>query len=268
MTMQRKGHELLISRLYDAIERVGRGQSQVVTSFLTPSEQEVALTICRKTGIVFEGGYPEAERKQAVIYDQYGWQNDFSDCGSETLNSQEQASRIEDERLQAVCLHAAADPSQRAIRHPDVLGALLHEGLAREAIGDILCSDTDIYLFCRRQMSEFIRENILQIARQNVRFEECSVSDLPQIQREVLLINVSSLRYDAVVAALAKVSRSKAEDMIRQGFVKINDVVLDQKGQLCNNDFVSIRRCGRFRLVREVKSTRKNRPVLEFVKYS
>ncbi len=49
--------------------------------------------------------------------------------------------------------------------------------------------------------------------------------------------------------------------------MKVNDVVLDENRQMCNNDFVSIRKIGRFRFLDVVSTTRKDRFVLRFEKY-
>lgn len=246
--MQTKGHELLISRTYDALEQSSRRNQPVVTSFLTPAEQQIVQQIC-KYRAVFSGGYDQAERKTAVILP-------------------EDADEWMREDFGIVCLKAETDPYSEPLRHPDVLGALMHSGISREITGDILCSDRAVFLFVRSHMAEFVCDEIRQIRRQNITFSPCEASDLPEVNREKIEINVPSLRFDAVVAGLARCSRSKAEDMIRMGFVRINDVILDQKGQLCNNDVVSVRRCGRFLFLGVKNTTRKNRLVLEFLKYS
>lgn len=49
--------------------------------------------------------------------------------------------------------------------------------------------------------------------------------------------------------------------------MKVNDVVLEENKQLCNNDFVSIRRVGRFQFKEIISKTRKERLVLRFVKF-
>ena len=73
----------------------------------------------------------------------------------------------------------------------------------------------------------------------------------------------SSLRLDSVVAQLSHCSRSEALKNIHAGFVKVNDVVLE----LCNNDFVSIRKTGRFQFKEVVSTTKKGRLVLNFDQY-
>lgn len=248
MPVNFKGHELFVDRLYDAMHLCSRRQKSVMTSFLTPSEQEIAKNVCRDVSLTFTGGHEGAERKRAIL-------------------SEQEPERHEVEEA-VCCLQADMDPYQPSLRHPDLLGALLRSGLEREVIGDILCEGGKVFVFCKPEMADFIMDNVVRAGRQTIRFEKADPNQVPEMKHEILQVNVSSLRYDSVVAALARCSRSKAEEMIRQGFVKINDVVLDQKGQLCNNDVVSIRRAGRFQFLSEKNRTRKNRLVLEFKKYS
>ena len=266
MPVTYKGHELLISKLYDAQRRVSEGHQQVVTFFLTPAEQEIAKTICRQAKPVFIGGYPDAERRcalfdPAISSEANGWAEDDPEQDAFIPVIQNRLAEI-------VCLKAESEKGKPELRHPDVLGALLHLGISREALGDIVCSGRKIYLFCKRSAADLILHELCRIGSSNIRFEEISCAEVPAPEREILNINVSSLRYDAVVSALARTSRSKAGDLIRSGLVKINDVVLDHKGELCNNDVVSIRRSGRFRFLGIKKTTRKDRLVLEFLKYS
>lgn len=249
--MNFKGHELFVSRMYDAINACQRSGQPVMTSFLTPAEQQILKTIAKDVNVTFDGGYEAAERKIGILTDLYSG-----------LDAEPYAD--------LVCLHAKTSPvlnAKKPIAHPDILGALMHSGLNREVIGDILCTPDDIYLFCKEKMAEYIIQTLVQIKGQNLGFAICDPSELPEMQLEEIQVNVSSLRHDAVVAALAKCSRSKASELIRQGYVKINDVVLEDCGKLCNNDHVSIRRCGRFQFVEVIKTTRKDRMVLRFKKY-
>ena len=55
--------------------------------------------------------------------------------------------------------------------------------------------------------------------------------------------------------------------MINQGLIKVNDVVLEQNCQLCNNDFVSIRGVGRFQFIEVSHTTKKDRLVLQVKKF-
>ena len=72
---------------------------------------------------------------------------------------------------------------------------------------------------------------------------------------------------DAIVAQLAHCSRTKASKLIASGLVKLNDVVLEENVQLCDNDYVSIRRVGRFQFNGILAISKKNRLILGFLKF-
>lgn len=245
MSSTKKGHELLFSRLSDALRILDRGKGQVVTSFLTLSEQQIAKDFLKKKAdLLFWGGYENAERKRlAISY----YELDKTDT-------------------EVVLLHADFDPSA-ALRHPDFLGTLLSLGIDRSQIGDILVKESEVNLFCTRQMKDFILDNLIMVKHTPIVLKEVEADYFEAPTREVIQVNCSSLRLDAVVSALAKCSRSKAMEMIRQSYVKVNDIVVEDVKQLCDNDFVSIRRTGRFLFTGTSKTTRKNRLVLEFEKY-
>lgn len=235
---------MFVSRLNDGIQFVHRTGMPFMTSFLTPAQQNLALQMVRGVDLHFDGGFEQAERKIAIL--------SLSDYKEADL----------------VMLRALQSAKAAALHHPDLLGALLHEGISRESLGDLICTDQAVYVICKPAIADYLQQAPLRVGRQILHFETCVKQDLPEVHMEEIRINVSSLRYDSIVAALAHCSRSKAEEMIRQGYVKINDVVLENRGKLCNNDHVSIRRCGRFQFLETEKTTRKDRLVLRFKKYS
>ena len=49
--------------------------------------------------------------------------------------------------------------------------------------------------------------------------------------------------------------------------IKVNDVTVGKSKVLCDNDLVSIRRCGRFRFLKARAQTKKNRLILQFERY-
>ena len=124
-----------------------------------------------------------------------------------------------------------------------------------------------LYIFCKEKISKYIIDNCTQISKCTVHFEECLDYIITENNKKEIHIMCSSLRLDSVVAQLSHCSRSEALKKIHAGFVKVNDVVLEQNLQLCNNDFVSIRKTGRFQFKEVVSTTKKGRLVLNFDQY-
>lgn len=240
----KKGQDAFVSRLYDLMDQCSRGSRPVMTSFLSLYEQETAKRICSGYSLCFDGGYPEAEKKRLLI-------SEFD----------------MDLKPEVCCVKADLPKFGKEITHQQVLGTLMHEGIKREALGDFVCTPEAVWIFCTPSIGKFICEQIPRIGSQMVNFHETEPDDMPVPEKETILVNVPSLRTDAIVGALAHCSRAKAVDMIRQGFVKVNDKVLEDNGRMCDNDVISVRRTGRFLFVGEVNRTRKDRLVLEFQKY-
>lgn len=192
----------------------------------------------------FYGGFDYAQRKVACFYP-------YDDI----------------EQYDISILESKFDNRFRKISHKDILGALMHLGIEREMLGDLVVEDCRIVIFCKNQIADFIRMNCTLVGRVRVSFELVDFVDIQSAQTKEILIHAASTRLDCIVASLAHISRSEATSMIHHGLIKVNDNVLEENRQLCNNDFVSIRKCGRFQF-KDVKSTtKKGRLILRFEQY-
>ncbi|EET84592.1 RNA-binding S4 domain protein [Clostridium carboxidivorans P7] len=66
-------------------------------------------------------------------------------------------------------------------------------------------------------------------------------------------MNVSSLRIDCVVSTLCNISRSKAEELVRQGKVLVDYSEDFKKNKILNCDtIITVRGYGKFKIVEEV----------------
>lgn len=239
------GHEVFISQMKDQIRIFQKQNRPIMTYFLSVSEQSILQSMVPKNiCLVFDGGYDQAERKIACFIPE-GYEG-FSDC---------------------VCLHATYNAKFKTLTHSDLLGCLMHSGIERSVIGDLIVQDDDLYIFCKEKISKYIIDNCTQIGKCTVHFEECLDYVITKNNTKEIGIMCSSLRLDSIVAQLSHCSRSEALKKIHAGFVKVNDVVLEQNLQLCNNDFVSIRKTGRFQFKEVISTTKKGRLVLNFDQY-
>lgn len=236
---------MFIARLQDQFDFVEQRQMPVLTFFLTPVEQRIMMQQAPKNLFIsFYGGYKHAIRKMACI---------------QTMDLEP--------NYDYVILKSIYTPQKRSCTHKDVLGALMHLGLQRNQLGDIFVDDTQILLVCKEGLAEFICRECHKIANVFVDFKEDYSVVFPAAAAEIITVHVASLRMDAIVAALAHCSRSKAMDLLKSGWVKLNDVVLEENDRLCNNDYVSIRKTGRFQFLGVESRTRKDRLILRFEKY-
>ncbi len=243
--MNFKGQEAFLSKIEDQIYSSRVRNKPFLTFFLTPVEVRILNQILPKDMFVsYYGGYAQAQRKVAFI-------SPFEMTPAFDVD----------------ILSATYDPRYKSLTHRDVLGALMHLGIERNRIGDLIVDQNRIYIICKRNLSEFIQSNLFQIGRCHVSFSLDKDAQIHYTGYEMINISVASLRVDAIVSALKHCSRSQSAAMINQGLIKVNDVVLEQNCQLCNNDFVSIRGVGRFQFDEVSHTTKKGRLVLQFKKF-
>lgn len=236
-----QGHEPFIHKIQGYFKYVESHEREVLTSFLSPVEVRLIEQMKPKyIEIQSFGGYPNAQRQVVCINSTPEFYFDI------------------------VCLHAKLNTRHKIITHRDVLGTLLGLGLKRDVMGDFLIIEQDLYIFVKEKIAQYIIDHCTLIANVGVSFAIFDQEVEYDVPKKELIIPSASLRMDCVVSKLAHCSRSKATEMIRKGFVKLNDVVLEENKQLCNNDYVSIRKIGRFQFI-EVKSiNKKNRLILRF----
>lgn len=249
MKMTAAGHEQFSRIITNGIARCERSGQPFMTSFLTPAQQALARTLCRQSDHAFLGGRSQAIRARLIV-----------GVDAESLDEETQKDYVH-------VLRSSYRNDQRQLKHSDVLGALIHAGIDREAIGDIAVDEQTIYLVCLPGVSGFIVDSLRQIGRTAVLFEQADSSDMPPAVFEPLKVNTASMRSDCIVAALAHCSRTRAKEMISQGFVKVNDEVLESVRTLCNNDTISVRRVGKFRIGELDGVSRKGRLIVHIEKY-
>ena len=213
------------------------------TEFLTPAEQDLLLRTPLEAPAALFGGFDAAERRLAQF-------------GSEELCGYAAAPPI-------VCLSIvpAAPKFAETLTHRDHLGALMGLGVRREVLGDIVLQDSAAYLFCLDTIADFISENCTQVRRTAVRVSR--VDTLPELltrEPEVCAVIAASQRLDALVAAVWKLSRSDAKQLVADGHVFVNSrLAQDPAAELGGGDMVSARGLGRFRYVGAAAETRKGR---------
>lgn len=137
------------------------------------------------------------------------------------------------------------------LTHRDVLGALMSLGFERELLGDIIVREESSYLFCIERIAQFVTDSLTQIRHTDVR---CSVLEqLPQgelfhLQR--MVVQLASVRIDALIAHVFKLSRTQAQTLITAGRVFVNGrVCLDHGYTPKADEVLSVRGHGRMRYI-------------------
>lgn len=202
-------------------------------------EDEVGISYGYNT--MFFGGYEGAERKIFGVFPE--WQeaaeSDFP-----------------------ICVLRFDVPKFRTLTHRDYLGTLMSLGLDRSKTGDILIDGDGAYVFVESSIAEYVARNVNKIANIGVKGHivdtESFVAPRPKTTEKMCVC--ASLRLDAVLAAALNISRTTAENLIREEKVKVNHrVFTDRSRQVNTGDLLSVRGYGRFILKDTGNSTRKGR---------
>ena len=198
------------------------------STFLTEGERTLLTNLLssRVDTIPFTGGFPDAERT--------------------ILSTDPDA---------LVCLRTEAD-----VTHPDVLGSLMSLGLERDAFGDIVIAEGEIFVAVLRRHAPVVL-SLTKIARENVVWRACAFSDAPESEPPTeKMISVASARLDAFVAALFDLSREDAKTAITRGEVTILGLPEDNPATIVPvGATISVRRHGKARIAELLGESRKGR---------
>ena len=241
---------LLLARLDDLVELSDKYASPRFYGFLDEREASVARAYLRKMGecVQFYGGHPEAERVLVGVFPS------FIPPSSELFPLKRIAFSYREEAL---------------LTHREVLGTLLSAGIRREKLGDILCGAGLSVVMADEEIVPFLTLQIDRIGGEGVRVIPDYNGTLPVFHRfRPLEGTVASARMDAVLKLLIGSSRETAADMIRSGFVALNHCVCDAaSAAVKEQDILSVRGHGRYRIERIGPKTQKGRLRISAVQY-
>lgn len=242
---------LLDARIADAVRLAETGRRARFVGFLDEHEARQAVKLLehgRRDNTMFWGGYPDAER---VVFGAFP---DFlaPDAGEFPI----------------AVLTVSFRPQDR-LTHRDFLGALLHTGVERSSLGDILTEEGRAVIFCRQEISHFLCSQTEKIGGVGVRISEGVQEPLPAAHHFADFSSVvASARLDCLVAAAVGTSREKAAGMIRSQLVELNhEAVLSPSADVREGDILSVRGEGRFAIDRLGPVTKKGRLSIAGRKY-
>ena len=227
------------------------------SDFLSDREQDLARAALGRAGVQegfrFDGGWPEAERKVLCLEPEFSYAESPIRCV----------------RLQCRALAGAALPA-----HKDYLGSLMGLELKREALGDIVLPEDQpgtAYVFALEPAAQLICRELFQAGHTELTTELLEPGEapaFPAVQREMRSATVSSLRLDAVLAAMLRCSRGMASELIAAGRVEINHLPADKPhAPVYEGDVFTVRGKGRFGLTALPGKSKKDRQIIEFFQY-
>ena len=155
------------------------------------------------------------------------------------------------------------------VRHPEVLGSLFQIGLHTNTIGDIVVEDNEFYFTNLTRLNSFVEDNLVNIGKQKVTLNKIDIISLTKERYQKITIVVNSMRLDTVISRLANISRNGALEKLKNKEIFVNfQEVMKPTYLLKEQDILSIRRVGKFKIGKILQETRKNKILLEIKKYN
>lgn len=223
--IQDKNKKTIIKKAISILERAFYSGEEKASFFLDPYEQDIIKSIADQNEIFvnFIGGNSNSERKIFVANSYV--EHDTSD------------------------FFKVMEFKSKNIKHKDVLGALIHLGINRENIGDIVLKNEKVEFVILDKDSSFVKYNLFKIKNEkvNIEFKKNNILSESSIDYESKTGFVSFLRLDTIISELIMISRSKAKEMIKSRNIKVNYVnVIDPSKIIEEGSIISIKKNGRF----------------------
>lgn len=252
---------LLISKVFDKIEFVQKKNSVENTDFLDMRQRGIVEKILKSISYAnyeIYGGYENAERTMLLLYPEK-LETVFANCQYD-YNNMLQVIRIK-----------LPNELRGKYTHRDYLGAVIKVGVRREKVGDILVSIDGADIIANKEIIEYLKTSLGELTR----FSKSIIEILPiqelyiaPTKTEILNIIIPSMRADSIVSELIKTSRSKVIEIINQERVFVNcEVVTKNSKMLKENDNITVRGKGKFKINKILNTTKKGNLVLEVEKY-
>ena len=201
---------------------------------------------------VFYGGFSEADRKVLFFLPSY-------------MDEEELIRREDSGEGILSCLRLTVRGARftKEIGHRDCLGALMHLGIGREQIGDILIADdgSAAFIYVLSSMADHICHELITVGRAHVDLEIVPPSSCTVRHQLVERAGtVASVRIDSLIAMVFRLSRSAAQDLIAGERVFADGrTVTSSSWEPSPGCRISVRGHGKFIFDGEEKTTRKGR---------
>lgn len=250
--------ELLFKkRIQDLTRQAYQRNIVTFTDFLDLHELHILNSLnMREVGVRCRlfGGYELAERQMAAFYP------DALSCYGEEIQGNELFGGWS-YPISCMEITPIASKFAEVLNHRDYLGALLHLGIDRGVLGDILIKDSTAYVFCLSHMEEFIQDNCTRIRHTAVIIKPVSMLDqVITSDFEEVTGTVASVRLDSVIGVAFHTSRSSMIGLIEGGKVHVNGKMITSNGyHLKEKDIISVRGYGKFQFDSILSETKKGR---------
>lgn len=147
------------------------------------------------------------------------------------------------------------------LTHRDFLGALMNLGIKREMLGDIFVKGNSACVFCKDTISDYIVDNLTKIRHTTIRVSKSgNTEEITAPVMEEKIIQIASVRADAVISKVYNISRSDSLAMFQAGQIYINGRECTENSKsLKSDDVISVRGHGKFKYCEKLNLSKKGK---------
>lgn len=158
------------------------------------------------------------------------------------------------------------------LSHRDVLGALMHLGIERCMLGDIVIFDEGkrVVVFASEKIADFICKNLTSIRNTAVTAKETDEPAIegPLFRTESVVVKAMSERLDGIIAKVYQLSREEASSLFARSLVFAEGrCITSPSYQPKKGERISVRTYGRFIYNGYLSDTKKGKMNLEVLRY-
>lgn len=167
-----------------------------------------------------------------------------------------------------ICLYKIE--SKVELRHQDILGTIFSLGLKEDTFGDIIRYQDGFYIFLLPHLVDYFKYNLVEIKNNPVNLVEVDLNLKDNFKQEYITKEyiVTSLRIDNVVSTITNNSRNQVLDKFLNKEILLNyEEDIKPTRILRENDIFSIRKYGKYKYTKVIKTTKKGGFIIEVLVY-
>lgn len=196
------------------------------------------------------GGYEEAERRVVCFYEDDSFPNI-------------------DYPVSCFKIAPLNEKFSDQLTHRDYLGAVLNLGIDRCKIGDIVVGSQVAYLFCHRDIGDFLAGELKRIKHTSIQLTPASdQAAFNVLEKREIVSTVASIRLDALLSSAFRASRSSLSGLIKGGKVFVNGRLTTSSSFVPKDGaIISVRGLGRFQYIGSTGQTKKDKYKITLLLY-
>ena len=254
---EKEENRLLIAKVIDKYRLAVKNNKILYTDFLTQTEIALvkkALIENRIDDYIIYGVKEDADRNIIIFY---------PDKFSKEM--------VETNFKKILKLIRITFPKNITFEHREILSGIMKIGIKREKFGDIVVYEEGADIIVLDEIAKILIDGLKELTRFRKSIIEIeSIGNLIQKENEFeeFKIIISSNRLDNFVSELSRCSRTKANEIIDEGRVFINNINEFKFSKKLNiGDKINIRGKGKFIYDQDESKTRSDRIIVKMRKY-